>query len=1067
MSFLSRLSLANRSIVALVTIAILLLGGFLIPSLKQELFPSMSFPTLSVVATYAGASPEVVERDVTEPLEQSIEGIKGLQQVTSYSNQGVAIVTVSFDYGTNIDDAMQTVTQSVNKVQSSLPSGVMPQVQSFSISDLPVMQMAVTSDEDQQVLADALKHDVVPALEKIDGVGSVNVTGVRDQIVTITVDVKKLQAKGITFSQLQGALQANNITIPAGSTTNDGKTMPINTGNTFGSLDDLKNLVIGVQTSQTSQFPTGTNTTGTTPGQTGTQQAVPSIPVKLKDVATVKEDLSPSTSLTRTNGHPSLGISVVKASDGNTVSVSQEVNNQLSDLEKKLGHNAKITIISDQAPTISQSVNDLIREGVIGAVFAIIVILIFLFSLRSTLVTAVSIPLSIVIALIGLYIGNYTLNILTLGGLTIAVGRVVDDSIVVLENIHRHLQNGEEKKSAILASVREVAGAVTASTLTTVSVFLPIAFTTGLVGELFRSFSVAVTVALLASLFVSLTIIPVLAYWFLKAPKSAPQLQKQARSHSGGWLERGYVAIVSWVTGRWWQRTILIVAALALLVVSLSFSTRLQTNLFGSSNEGSYSVSLKLAPSTSLDEANKNAQKLEQAIDGLDGLKTYQVTVGSSSGLSSFSGSGGSNTVSVTITTEDDVDQTTFEKALRDRLERSKSLGTLTVSSGNSGVSSSNLEVDIQSSDDQTLRDATTMIQDELTGISGLTDIVSSLTDAAPQIEIDVDSTKALLYGMTPAQVAQNVRLVYSGSTVSHITLNGTQQDVNLYVGDPASSIDDIKNMSIPTTTGTVKIKDLATVKQVNGPTQITHIDGNRTATVTATVTDSNVGAISTTVQDHLDKLDIPSGATVSLGGVSSDLSGTFRDLGIAILIAITLVYCIMVATFRSLLQPVILLISIPFAATGSLILLLATNTPLGAAAIIGFLMLVGIVVTNAIVLLDLVHQYRQQGYSARDAVIEGGRHRLRPILMTAIATILALMPMVLGIGGEGSGGFISKPLAIVVIGGLTTSTLLTLLVVPTLYVIVESLLGHAGPTKTDTPAIDDRPISPEVATVH
>ncbi|GHO55410.1 efflux RND transporter permease subunit [Ktedonobacter robiniae] len=1077
MSYLSRLSLANRSVVALATIAILLLGGFIIPSLKQELFPSITFPTLSVVAVYPGASPSVVERDVTNPLEQNIQGIKGVQKVTSYSNQGTAVLVVSFDYGTDIDSATQTVTQRINKAQTSLPSNVTPQVQSFSFTDFPIIQLAVSADEDQQVLADALKHDVVPDLQRIDGVGTVNVTGVRTQIVTITVDLQKLKEHGVSFSQLQGALQANNVTLPAGSTTSDGKTIPITAGNTLNSLDDLKNLVVGSQSASTgSGFPgtvtiPGTNTGAgfTISGANTTQTFAPAKPVKLQDVATVKEDLSPSTSLTRTNGQPSLGISLVKTTSGNTVSISQAVNQDITALQNKVGHGAKISVISDQAPSITQSVNDLTREGLIGAFFAIVVILLFLFSLRSTLVTAVSIPLSIVIALIGLYVGNYTLNILTLGGLTIAVGRVVDDSIVVLENIYRHLQEGEEKKSAVLNGVREVSSAVTASTLTTVAVFLPIAFTGGLVGELFRSFSVAVTVALLASLFVALTIIPVLAYWFLKGPKAEVLAKRQAtKKHSGSWLERGYVAIVRWVTGAWWQRTVLVVAAIALLVVSFAFAGGLQTNLFGSSNQGAYSVSLTLPPAASLDKSDEIAKQIEQSISDLSDIKTYQVTVGSAGSFSSLSGGSGSNAISFTIVTKDGIDQTAFEKNLRDRLETDKSLGTLTVSAGNSGPTNSSIAINIQANDDQTLNEATKQVQDSISNISGLADITSSLTSASPQYNIVVDSTKAGKIGMTPIQVAQNIRQVYSGSTVTHITVNGSQQDVDLFVGNPASNIDAIKALSIPTTTGSVKIGDIATVTQVNGPTQITHIDGNRTATVNATVTDSNVGAVSANVQQALDKLSVPSGAKVSLGGISADQSDTFSQLGLAVLIAIILVYCIMVATFRSLLQPVILLISIPFAATGSLILLLATNTPLGAAALIGFLMLVGIVVTNAIVLLDLVRQYREQGMTAREAIVEGGRHRLRPILMTAIATILALMPMVLGIGGAGSGGFISRPLAIVVIGGLTTSTILTLIVVPTLYVIAESARGRSGsPTPPPAPIIDETPTSPEVAAVR
>ena len=335
------------------------------------------------------------------------------------------------------------------------------------------------------------------------------------------------------------------------------------------------------------------------------------------------------------------------------------------------------------------------------------------------------------------------------------------------------------------------------------------------------------------------------------------------------------------------------------------------------------------------------------------------------------------------------------------------------------------------------------MVYDTVSQASGVSDVTSNLTDAVPQIDVQVDPVKATKLGMTPAQVAQAVRGIYSGSTVTHITLNGTQQDVDLFLGTPATSLEDIRNLLIPTTTGTAKLSDLANVQKTNGPTQITHIDTNRTATINATITASNVGAVNADIQQRINKLTLPDGATVTLGGVASDQANTFRNLGIAILVAIIVVYCIMVATFRSLLQPVILLISIPFAATGSLLLLLATNTPLGAPSIIGFLMLVGIVATNAIVLLDLVRQYRDKGLDARTAVIEGGRRRLRPILMTAIATILALLPMALS---GSSGGFISQPLAIVVIGGLTSSTILTLLLVPTLYVIVESLRGRSGP---------------------
>jgi len=564
MSFLARLSLKNRSLIALATIAILLIGAFVIPTLKQELFPSLDFPAVSVVTVDAGASPTIVEHDVTNPLEQSIQGIAGIQQMTSYSNQGVSIIVIEYNFGTDINQASQTLTQHLNQAQASLPSGITPQVQTFSVNSLPVIQLAVTSSEDPVALAAQVKQEVVPVLQGIDGVANASVTGVEQQIVTVTLDLKKVQAAGLSVSQIEGVLQANNLTLPAGQITSNGQTLPVQVGNTFNSLNDLKNLVVGVSVPRTSTA-TGTSSASPLPTTTQTPTVKPT-PITLGAVATVEQTLAPSTSITRTNGQPSIGIAITKTNDGNTVSISQAIQDKLSSLQNTLGHHARIFVVFDQSPFVKNSVNGLVSEGLIGAGFAILVILVFLLSLRSTLVTAVSIPLSVVIALIGLWVGQFSLNILTLGGLTIAIWRVVDDSIVVLENIQRHLRQdvGAEKRSTIIGAVREVAGAVTASTLTTVSVFLPIAFTGGFVGELFSSFAITVTIALLASLFVALTIIPVLAYWFLKAPKAQKASARQGDQPAHEkmtLLERGYVPVVRWVTT---HRLISIVGALVI-----------------------------------------------------------------------------------------------------------------------------------------------------------------------------------------------------------------------------------------------------------------------------------------------------------------------------------------------------------------------------------------------------------------------------------------------------------------------------------------------------------------------
>ncbi len=1087
MSYLARLSLANKSIIALITISILLFGALVIPSLKQELYPSLEFPAVSVIAVYPGASPTIVEKDVTNPLEQSIQGVQGIQSVTSYSNEGAAVILVSYNFGTDLDKASQTLTQQINRIQSTLPANVTPQVQTFNINDQPIVQLAVTSSQDTPTLATNLKNNVVPVLQGINGVANVNVTGVRDQIVNVALDLTKVKNQGLSATQIQGALQANNSTIPAGELSSNGQTFSIKVGNTFNTIDDMKNLVVGQHVTQApgcpstagagatgaggggqfpggagGQIPGGAGATGAGAGATGagvsgtqTSAACPpptSTPVKLSDVATVQQDLAPSTTLTRTNGKDSLGISITKSSSGNTVSISKDIQKQISSLENKLGNGAKITVVSDQAPSISSAVNSLAREALIGAVFAIIVILVFLFSLRSTLVTAISIPLSIVIALIGLYVGNYTLNLFTLGGLTIAIGRVVDDSIVVLENIYRHMNNGEEKSVAIPAAVKEVAGAVTASTLTTVAVFLPIAFVGGIVGELFSPFAVTVTIALLASLFVALTIIPVLAYWFLKVPANRSAKTAQQNGHERvGPLERAYIPMLRWVTGH--KATTLIVAFL-LFAGSLTLTPFLGTNFFSLSQQNTFTISQTLPVGTSLSKTNDATKKVEAVLAGTKHIQFYQVTVGGGTGgFSAISGASGSgNVASFSVSVDPNADSNAIQQQVQKDVNALTDVGTLKVAASQGGPSSSGISINVQASDDTVLRQGSQQVANAVSQVPNTANVSSNLTDAAPLINVQVDPTKASTHGLTASQVGLLLREIYTGTTVTTVTLNGTQENVNLVLGSQATTVDAMKNLLLPAATGNVKLSDVADVTQGKGPTQISHIGGVRTATVSADVTTDNTGAVSTAVQKKLNALHLPSGVTYSLGGVTSNQSQAFNGLELALLAAIVLVYLIMVATFRSLIQPLILLVSIPFAATGSIVLLLVTHTALGVPALIGLLLLIGIVVTNAIVLLDLVHQYRLKGLDARSAVLEGGSRRLRPILMTAIATILALTPMASGLSQ--ASGFIAAPLALTVIGGLTTSTLLTLLLVPTLYVLVEGRGGRAS-----TPPIEEHTV--------
>ncbi|MEU3182897.1 efflux RND transporter permease subunit [Streptomyces sp. NPDC006923] len=1016
MSWLSRFSLAQRALTGLISIIAIVFGAIAIPQLKQQLLPSIELPMVSVLAPYQGASPDVVEKQVVEPLENSLKSVDGISGVTSTASEGNALVMASFDFGDEgTKQLVADVQQAVNRVRSQLPEGVDPQVVAGSTDDIPTVVLAVTSDKDQQALADQLDRSVVPSLESIDGVGQVSVDGVRDLQVSVTPDDKKLAAAGLNTMALSEALKAGGATVPAGSFAEDGKSRTVQVGGGFTSLKQIEDLRIAPQAG----------------GAGGSGQGAR--PVRLGDIATVEQKPAAATSLTRTNGKPSLAVLVTMDKDGSAVAISDGVQDRLDDLRKDLGSGATLTVASDQGPAVSKSISGLTTEGALGLVFAVIVILVFLASIRSTLVTAISIPLSVVLALIVLWTRDLSLNVLTLGALTIAIGRVVDDSIVVLENIKRHLSYGEERESAILTAVKEVAGAVTSSTLTTVAVFLPIGLVGGIVGELFGSFSLTVTAALLASLLVSLTVVPVFSYWFLRAPKEALGIDPdEARrlaeeKENGSRLQRIYVPVLRFATRR---RLTSVGIAVVVLLATFGMAPLLKTNFFDQGDQEVLSLKQELPPGTSLESADASAKKVEKVLAGIDEIKDYQVTVGSSGFLAAFGGGTGANQASYQVTLKDAATYADTQDRIEKDLAKLDGIGETTISSGG-GFGSQDLSVVVKASDGDTLGKAAAQVRDAVAKLDDVTDVQSDLSQSVPRISVKANA-KAADAGFNDAALGAAVAQAVRGTTSGKAVLDDTERDVVITSAKPATTIAELKDLPL----GPVKLGQIAEVKLVPGPVSMTRIDGARAATITARPTGDNTGAVSASLQSKIDALDLPSGATASIGGVSQDQDDAFANLALAMLAAIAIVFMLLVGTFRSLIQPLILLVSIPFAATGALGLLILTGTPMGVPAMIGMLMLIGIVVTNAIVLIDLINQYRKQGLGVVEAVVEGGRHRLRPILMTALATIFALLPMALGITGEG--GFIAQPLAVVVIGGLVTSTVLTLLLVPTLYAMVE-----------------------------
>jgi HAE1 family hydrophobic/amphiphilic exporter-1 len=1062
MNVLARLSLNNRSFIALVCIAVSLIGVFSMTSMRQELIPSVSLPQIQIMTTSPGSSSEQVQDTITDPIEQSVRGLENVEQTSSTSQANVSVVTVELEYGTDTARASNQVDAALSQIEDQLPDDADPQVISGGSSDLPAQIVAVSSDLEPSELSDRLDTIVVPELERVDGVSSVQVVGAPTQIVKITPDEDELAEKGLTDQDIATALDANGLSVPGGTVTDDDRTLDVVVGQRMDSIKDLENIVLIPADDGSTDQSTGTGTedqtgatgtedeTGTQPGvdpATGTEDTTqaqePADPVKLGDVAKVKKTTEDATSVSRTNGRESLILMITASADGNVVDISNDAGHVLDDTLSGVGGDADSDVVFDQAPFIRTSIEAVAEEGLLGLVMAIGVILLFLRRVRPTIVTAISIPTSLLIAFIAMLVTGYTLNMLTLAALTISIGRVVDDSIVVIENIIRHLSYGKERKRAILEAVGEVAGAISASTLATVTVFLPIALVSGMAGELFRPFALTVAIAMLSSLLVALTIVPVLAYWFLRTPKDQPvptdpddpaelaAVRAAAEEQEERtWLHRIYAPVLRATQS---HRVVTILVAIALLVGSAFLYPLLKVNFLGDTGQNIASYTQTLPEGTDLDQATKKAADAEDALLDIDGVRTVQTTIGS--GQTGMSAGGASNEVSYMITTDEDADQEALAEEMLTTLTDLPDAGEIEeadIAAGGLGGAGADIQVTGPTEGDR--EKATDALLDELDPLpEGVESVTSDLEATKPTVTVTVDREEAAKLGLDEETVVGMVAARMYPGAVGTISLDGTDLDIKIDNGEGVDTLKQLKNMELMEG---VDLTDVAKVSEEDSRPSIATQDGLETVTISVTPEGDDNGPASDAAEAAIENADLPEGTAATIGGPAADIDDTFGQLGLAMVAAILLIYVLLVWIFKSLMQPLVLLVSIPFAALGAFGLLIITQVPLGLPSMIGLLMLVGIVVTNAIVLIDLVNQYRRAGMGLDEAIQLGASKRLRPILMTAAATIFALVPMALGI--TGNGGFIAQPLAVVVIGGLVSSTLLTLVIVPVLYRLTE-----------------------------
>jgi len=940
-----------------------------------------------------------------------------LKHIQTQSSEGFSTVAVTFSLDSQLKDDTDAVNTRLARL--NLPPGASkPVVQTFSFAAFPSITYNVAADDGNlaRVTAEA-KNIIAPALQGVNGVATVQVVGGEQPQVTITLDPVRMALKQVSAAQVQGALGGAQVDFPAGELNQGTQTLPVQVVSTARTADDLKAITVGGG-----------------PGPAGL--------VKLGDIATVSAGSAPVNGISRTDGRPSLAIQVTKASGANAVTLSTDVRAKVDSL--KLDPNDRLTVVNDAADGIKGSINGLVEEGLIGAVLAVLVIFLFLRSVRATLVTAVSLPTSVLVALLGTKLFGYSLNILTLAGLTIAIGRIVDDAIVVLENSYRYLQAGRTPRDAAYLGATEVSAPVLSTTLTTIAVFLPIGTVGGIISKFFLPFSLTVVIALVASLVVALTLVPVLVSFFLER---IPKPEREGR------LAAGYRPLLSWSLGRARNKALVLTAALVLLAGSLLSVTRVPVNFFSSGGSKVITGAITLPPGTTTGQTSDQAKGFESAATADPDVRVVNVTVGSGN-IQGLTMASSTNVVSISVIVRDAKKAETVRARLQRTLDELYGQGNGRLAVQSFGPPASGFAVTLAGRDDNALRQSSDAVVAALEKDGELANVKSDLAAARPQLTVQVDPAKASARGVSPRTAAFAIASALSPQPLG--TLGPGGPAVLLRV-DPAAVTE--ANLGLLPVGPGAQLRDIATITHGQAPNGIARLDGVRNVTVSADFTSQDTnGASSRASANYLKGIVLPAGVTLGTGGAVTDIADSFKQMFIAIGVAVALVFLILVGFFRSVVTPFVILLSMPLALVGASLALFITQQPLGLPALLGVLMVFGIVVSNAILLVDFTERFGGV-HSVRDALLFAGSARVRPILMTAVATIVALLPIALGVSG-GGGGLISQSLAVVVEGGMISSTFLTLLVVPIVYSVLKRRPAAPPPAIEPDPQTAQVPVA-------
>jgi hydrophobe/amphiphile efflux-1 (HAE1) family protein len=1055
--WLTLAAMRNGIAILMASLAIVLLGATSLGRMPIDLFPNLNYPSLQVGTIYKGASAQDIERSVTYPIEKAVSAVANVRYVESRSRQGFSAVTVQFAWGADIDAGLTEVVQRIQAIMSSLPTGIQqPFIVKFDLSNIPVCILTVSGALDERALYDLAYNTIEPQIERLAGVASANVDGGKIRQITVNLDRDRLYSKGLSVNEVTRAVNDANFLLPSGDVKLGSFDYNVFTNNQFSVVAPMEDIVV--------------RRTGTTP-------------IRLRDVGRVEDSAETQVSIVRVNGERAVYLRVNKQPGANTVEVVDAVK---ATVPKLLGvpPGVNVSMSLDQSTYIRQSIENLWHEAAIGSLLAFLVILVFLRSFVSTVIIGIAIPLSLMLTLVAMYFLGQTLNIFTLGGLALAVGRLVDDSIVELENINRHLAiPGTPRRKAVLDAAREVAMPIFVSTITTIVVFLPTVFLEGQSRLLFIPLTFTISFSLFASFLVSRTVTPLLCFHWLKGEHEARQSSAAVRGRLTAMLDRVfswsglvldrmdalYQRQLNWALD---HRKTLIGGILVMLASALVVLPLVGSEFFPQSDESQFLIQVRAPVGTRVEETERIIKRMEDIIRSStkpDEIKTIVATIGVPGGRSGlFSRNTGPHTATLQVYLSDPDQRTRNDKQIFDSI-RPKIGGqfpgtTYGVQFGgivsrvlNSG-SDAPIQIEQLGYDLRDARELSRQVARTLQEVPGVSDPFISREENYPQYDILVDREKAAMAGLSQRDIAQAALI----SLASNVSLNpsiftdprtGNQYNVVVQLDEPyRSSSEDLSRLFVIGDGGRpISLGSVAEVRQGVGPVMIERKYQQRLIKVTAQPSGRDLGAIALDLEDKLKALPLPPGFSFQLAGQIQQQREAFGSLKFTSLLAIILVYMVMASQFRSLLDPFIIMFSVPLGMIGVIWALFLTGTTLNVTSFMGIIMMVGIVVSNGVLLVEYMNELRRHGLGVREAVITGGRTRLRPILMTSLTTLVGLIPMAVGIG---TGSEANAPLARAVIGGLAVSTALTLLLIPTLYLMLEERFPRRMEDAEASPAL-------------